>query len=212
MHYETLIFDLDGTISDPFVGISASVNHALNSAGFEAVDPEAVRPLIGPPLNEIFEKLAGADATSRMQDLIDHYRDRYATIGYAENRLYPGIPELLARLSGLGYRMGICTAKRADYAMKILEHFGLAERFDFVDGGGMQANKKQQIARILQGGVNARTSLMIGDRAGDIEAANANSVDGLAVLWGFGGKEELATANPKWVAASPVELQSILDR
>jgi phosphoglycolate phosphatase len=92
----TLIFDLDGTISDPFVGISRSVNYALTSLGYHEVDPETIRPMIGPPLTEIFESLLGRLPATRMGELIDKYRQRYAKTGYAENRIYDDIPRVIA--------------------------------------------------------------------------------------------------------------------
>ena len=109
MRYETLIFDLDGTISDPFVGISRSVNYSLDALGFETVDPSRIRPLIGPPLPEIYETLLGPQPDSIVHQLVEKYRERYGETGYRENRIYEQIPGIIADLAGAGYRMGICT-------------------------------------------------------------------------------------------------------
>ncbi|MFT5500980.1 MAG: phosphoglycolate phosphatase [Woeseiaceae bacterium] len=207
--YETLIFDLDGTISDPFVGISRSVNFALESLQFAAADPEAIRPMIGPPLSEIFEHLLGPLSQEVTHDLIDKYRERYTLVGYAENQIYEEIPEIIGQLSALGYKLGVCTAKRADYARKIVEHFDLDPHFSFVDGGGTNVHKTAQLERIIASGVDSRTAVMIGDRAGDIRAAHANKISSVGVLWGFGDHDELSQVKPDYMAATPPQLQAI---
>jgi phosphoglycolate phosphatase len=206
---ETIIFDLDGTISDPFVGISKSVNYALDSLGYDSVDPEKIRPLIGPPLNEIFEHLLGALPESSKHALIDKYRERYATIGYAENRIYDDIPGVIGRLAAAGYKLGICTAKRADYAQKIVELFALERHFSFVDGGGIDVTKSAQLARIIARGINPRSAMMVGDREGDIKAAQKNRIGSIGVLWGFGDLDELSPLEPDHLVRTPAELQSI---
>ena len=145
MRYQTLIFNLDGTVSDPFVGISRSINYALESLDYNPVEPQRIRPLIGPPLTEIFEHLLGALPDSTLQDLVDKYRERYSTVGYSENKIYEDIPGIITKLAASGYRMGVCTSKRADYATRIVEMFGLLQHFSFVDGGGVGIEKRQQI-------------------------------------------------------------------
>lgn len=209
MIYKTLIFDLDGTISDPFVGISRSVNYALESLQFAAVDPEAIRPMIGPPLTEIFEHLLGPLSQEITLNLIDKYRERYASIGYAENQIYEEIPAIIGELSALGYKLGVCTAKRADYARKIIQHFNLDPYFSFVDGGGTNVHKTAQLERIIDSGIDSMTAVMIGDRAGDIRAAHANKISSVGVLWGFGDHDELSHAKPDYLAATPPQLQAI---
>ena len=131
MKWRTALFDLDGTISDPFEGIYKSVNHALEEYGYEPAGTEQVRAMIGPPLNEIFISLLGPVDDRRMMELIDSYRDRYASIGYAENVIYEDVPDIVEALHDAGYRMGVCTSKRADYAAKIIDMFGLGEFFQY---------------------------------------------------------------------------------
>ncbi len=206
MRYGTLIFDLDGTISDPFVGISRSINYALESLGYDPVDPERVRPLIGPPLTEIFEILLGGLRDPDMQDLVDKYRERYASVGYAENRIYADIPGIIVQLAENGYRMGVCTSKRADYAQRIVDMFGLAQHFSFVDGGGVGVEKRQQIESMVANGLTASSAIMIGDRAVDILAGRSNDMASAGVLWGFGERPELENAAPDHLLESPAEL------
>ena len=206
MRYETLIFDLDGTISDPFVGISRSINHALEYLKYDPVDPERIRRMIGPPLTEIFEHFLGALPDQVMQDLVDKYRERYAAHGYSENEIYADVPDIIAKLADSGYRMGICTSKRADYAKRIVDMFGLSKHFSFVDGGDVGIEKRQQIESMVANGLTANSAIMIGDRAVDVIAGKSNDVASAGVLWGFGERTELEEAAPDHLLESPVEL------
>lgn len=208
MRYETLIFDLDGTISDPFVGISRSINYALEACGFDAVDPEEIRPWIGPPLTEIFAHFAGPLTDIGMNALVDAYRERYIETGYAENEIYKDIADIIGRLASVGYTLGVCTAKRTDYAVKVVEHFALDGHFQFVDGGGVGVTKTEQLSRIVGSGVNPRAAIMIGDRKGDILAAKQNGMHSMGVLWGFGDAEEIETAAPDHTVHRPADLES----
>jgi phosphoglycolate phosphatase len=206
LRYETLIFDLDGTISDPSTGISRSINYALESLSYDPVDPQRIRTLIGPPLTQIFEHFLGALPGPDMQDLVDKYRERYATIGYAENEIYEGIPGIIGQLADTGYRMGICTSKRADYAQRIVDMFGLGQHFSFVNGGGDGIEKRQQIESMIALGMTANTAIMIGDRAVDVVAGKSNDLASAGVLWGFGERPELEEAAPDHLLESPTDL------
>ena len=210
MTWRTALFDLDGTISDPFEGIYKSVNHALVETGYEAARPEQVRTMIGPPLTEIFEALLGPLDERPMLELIDRYRDRYARVGYTENVIYQEMPDIVRALHQNGYRMGVCTSKRADYAAKIVEMFGLGGFFEFIDGGDVHIKKHMQIERLIANGINAAETVMIGDRAVDIEAARKNDVAAIGVVWGFGDRTELESAGPDHIVDSPQELLELL--
>jgi len=202
----TLIFDLDGTISDPFEGISKSINYALESQDINCVDPERIRPMIGPPLTDIFEYFVGGVSTGLMQTLVDRYRERYSSVGFTENIIYDGMPELIGELSAAGYMLGVCTSKRADYASDIVEMFGLTAHFEFISGGDVGIHKTEQLEAIIANGVDASTSAMIGDRHFDIIAAKNNGVTSVGVSWGFGDDAELDTAAPDHLVHSPGEL------
>lgn len=208
MKYETLIFDLDGTISDPFEGISKSVNFALESLNYGAVHPERIRPLIGPPLTDIFATLVGELSAAENDALVDKYRERYAAVGYTENVLYHDIPVLISTLAKAGYRLGICTSKRGDYATAIVDMFGLLAHFEFVDGGA-GVHKSLQIERLIDDGLDANTAIMIGDRHFDINAAKDNDMKSVGVTWGFAGDDELEVASPDHIVNSPEELLDI---
>jgi phosphoglycolate phosphatase len=206
MNLKTLVFDLDGTISDPFEGISKSVNYALESQRCEPVNPERIRPMIGPPLTEIFEFLIGEVSERLMQALIDKYRERYASIGYTENVIYAQMPEIIASLSASGYILGICTSKRADYAADIVDMFGLSTHFEFISGGDIGVHKTEQLRKLVANGLDAESTIMIGDRNIDIIAAKSNGVRSVGVSWGFGDDNELEKAAPDHLVRSPDEL------
>lgn len=209
MKNEWLIFDLDGTISDPFVGISRSVNYALESLSLPTVDPERIRPLIGPPLTDIFGHFLGDIPESRMLDLVAAYRERYAETGYRENRLYDRMRDVIHALSAAGYRLGVCTSKRADYAGRIVEMFGLEDYFSFVSGGDVGVLKQQQLGRLLDEKTISGRIAMIGDRDVDIAAAQHNALGSAGVLWGFGDRAELESAAPDHILETPDELLEV---
>jgi len=208
--WRTVLFDLDGTISNPFDGIFNSINHALEGFGYEHATTAQVHAMIGPPLNEIFESILGPLNERRMIELIDRYRDRYASTGYTENVIYDGMPEIIRQLYASGCRLGVCTSKRADYAAKIIAMFGLDGFFDFVDGGDVHIRKYMQIERLVANGVDAATTVMIGDRAVDIDAAKRNEVAAIGVIWGFGDRAELENAGPDHIVDSPQKLLELL--
>jgi phosphoglycolate phosphatase len=207
--FKTIIFDLDGTISDPLVGISTSINYSLDTYDYDVVDMEVVRPLVGPPLTEIFEHLIGKIAETRMHELVDKYRERYAAVGYTENKLYDQIPDTIAALSAGGYELGVCTSKRADYASKIIEMFQLHEHFSFVDGGDFGIHKVDQLRDLVANGLNPDSTIMIGDREVDISAAKDNSIASVGVLWGFGSRSELQKAQPDHLLETPADLLAL---
>jgi len=206
---QTLIFDLDGTISDPSEGIFRCVNFALEGHGYKPVTLERVQRMIGPPLTEIFEHFLGPLPDDRMLALVESYRERYAEIGYSENIIYDCVPELIRSLTTNGYTLGICTSKRADYAASIVRMFGLDECFEFIDGGDVHIKKSMQLERLVAAGMDARSAIMIGDRAVDIYAAKANEIRSVGVSWGFAATDELPDASPDHLVHTPLELQEL---
>lgn len=140
---DLLLFDLDGTLSDPLVGIGRSINYALSHFGCAPLELSQLAAYVGPPLDQTFRTLTAATGDDDIHALVAKYRERYAEVGYSENVLYPGIPEALTALAASGIPMGICTSKRADFAEKILEMFGLRKHFRFVSGGEIGVQKWQ---------------------------------------------------------------------
>lgn len=201
-----LVFDLDGTISDPVVGIGRSLNYALTHFGYQTIADDQITCYIGPPLDEIFVAITAVSSPEDIAGLIEKYRERYADIGYSENVIYPGIREALSALADRQTFMGVCTSKRADYAAKILKLFNIRHHFGFVDGGDVGVKKQQQLASLLSKGIITPESSLIGDRAVDVHAANANGLRSVAVLWGHGSLSELEAAQPDVILESPQQL------
>jgi len=201
-----LVFDLDGTISDPAVGIGRSINYALEHFGYATISEDAVSQYIGPPLDISFGSITGNSSPDHIAALVSKYRERYADVGYSENILYPGVPEALEALASDCVSIGLCTSKRVDFADSILQLFGLRHYFRFLSGGEIGILKKQQLAALLAEKTISQGSVMIGDRAVDIESAAANGMRSVGVLWGHGSMEELRAAGPGELLASPHQL------
>ena len=204
-----LVFDLDGTLSDPAVGIGRCINHALRHYGHPAIADADVPRYIGPPLDESFAAIVRGASAQHVAALVERYRDRYADIGYAENTIYAGIPEALGALRDAGATLGVCTAKRVDFAERILDHFGIRRHFAFVSGGDVGIRKAGQLAALLRDGAIDGRATMIGDRAVDIVAAKANGLRSVGVSWGHGGVAELRAAGPDVLLESPAELPGL---
>jgi len=204
--FDMLIFDLDGTISDPIVGITRSINHALVSFGYEEVSMLECERFIGPPIDEIFVQASGTDSPQRIAELVKTFRERYSTTGYAENTLYPGVSDVLHALHDSGVDMAVCTTKRADFATKILRRFNLLHLFSFVEGGDIGISKTQQLVKLISKRVVTTSSIMIGDRGSDIIAAHFNGISAAGVLWGYGSREELEQKKPSVLFNEPSEL------
>ena len=209
MQHIQLIFDLDGTLSDPIEGIAASINYALAKYGFAQVPITRISAFIGPPIDQIFRELTRSGDPSVIMSCIAAYRDRYATVGYAENRKYEGIDSLLQELHKHRKRLGICTSKRSDFARKIVSLFDWNEYFDFISGGDVGIAKSQQIADLLAEEKIDTTAIMVGDRAIDITAAKENGLRSIGVLWGHGSLQELEGMEPDWIIETPAALLEI---
>lgn len=205
----TLVLDLDGTISDPSLGITRCFNHALKSHGHPTLSENIIAREIGPPLDETFLKLAPGINASDVTSLVSVYRERYSDIGYSENTVYPEIPLALDKLKDSGLSLGVCTSKRRDFAERILSLFGLIEYFDFVNGGDIGITKGSQLAGLLDSGAIDKLAIMVGDRSIDIESAKENGLRSIGVLWGFGDYEELSEASPLCILKKVVELPGV---
>ena len=205
-----LIFDLDGTLSNPAEGFVRSINYALRQHGLAERDEEDLNLLIGPPLDEAFRAVIDMPETQDVSGLVYSYRERYSAVGYTENVLYEGIPDALSGFKGRGMSLGVCTSKRTDFAELILEKFGIRSAFEFVRRADIGIPKRQQLADLLSEGLVSARSVMIGDRAVDITAARANSIRTAGVLYGYGSTSEISDAMPDWIIDVPASLVSTL--
>lgn len=212
--YTHLLFDLDGTLTDPAEGITRSVQYALRRFGIEVDDLHSLTPFIGPPLAESFREFCGFD-DERIPEAIRVMREYFGSRGWCENRLYKGMPQLLGRLRAAGYTLAVATSKPVVFARRILDHFDLARHFAFTGGAeldGRRQAKAEVIAHVLREMHVADTAscLMIGDRRHDIAGAAAVGMDSCGVLWGYGSREELAKAGATRIAADLGELERLL--
>lgn len=198
LHYKTILFDLDGTLTDPKEGITKSVEYALNSFGIHVPDREALCRFIGPPLTAGFMEFYGFDRPTALQ-AVAKYRERFRDIGIFENQLYPGIPALLGALQSDGCRLVLATSKPIVFAQRILDHFELARYFTFAAGSELDGtrDKKGEVIRYAleqTGTASTAAVLMVGDREHDVIGAKENGIDCLGVLYGFGDRAELEKA------------------
>jgi phosphoglycolate phosphatase len=206
----TLFFDLDGTLSDPSEGITRSIQHALECLGRPYPGKDELKHYIGPPLRWTFPRLLGTDDRDLIEAAIAYYRERYETVGLFENEVYPGIPELLARLQGEGFPLYVVTSKPTVYTDRILRRFGLDRFFLAVYGpelDGRFDEKRELVGFILrERALDPRRTIMIGDRARDVESGKAHGALTLGVTYGFGSGEEIAAAGPDAICRNPGEI------
>ncbi len=204
-----ILFDLDGTISDPLPGFARSINYALAHFDYPIVEPAALAKYIGPPLEETLKTVSGETSPGRIGELVLKYRERYGDVGYSENVLYAGMPEAIAMLAAAKVPLAVCTSKRTDFAERILRMFNLQQHFSFVSGGDIGIQKWQQIESLLAAGTISSSSIMVGDRSVDMIAAHRNGLQAGAVLWGHGSKEELVAESPEYIFQNPPDLGAL---
>jgi phosphoglycolate phosphatase len=206
-NHDLMLFDLDGTISDPLEGIGRSINYALAHFGYEPLKLSELAKYVGPPLDETFKEITGNEVECTA--LVAKYRERYGDVGYTENILYPGVAEVLLKLQAANIPIALCTSKRQDFAERILEMFELIHYFRFISGGEIGVHKSQQIKSLLLQGQVSKSTVMIGDRAADMVAAHKNGLNAGGVLWGYGSKSELLNETPLYLFSSPSELMQL---
>lgn len=206
----TLFFDLDGTLSDPSDGITRSVQYALERLGRPFPPKAELTRFIGPPLRWTFPRLLDTDDKELVETAVDYYRQRYESVGLFENEVYPGIPELLPRLRDDGYPLYVVTAKPKVYADRIIRHFGLDRYFIEVYGpelDGRFDEKRELVGFILhQRRLDPGRTVMIGDRASDIESGRAYGTRAIGVTYGFGTLEEITAAKPDRICHRPADI------
>ncbi len=199
----SLLFDLDGTLTNPELGIVSCIEHAAQSLGRAAPPREELRQYIGPPLHISLATLLNTDDPALVQVALTRYRERYATIGLFENTLYPFVPGGLAALRKAQHRLFVATSKPTPYASRILAHFNLTRYFDGVYGAeltGERSDKAELVAFVMEEeALNPRTTWMIGDRSHDIIGGARNGLRTIGVRWGFGSDAELVEAESDFI-------------
>ncbi len=202
MVIKNILLDLDGTLTDPKVGITTSARYGLNKIGHPVALHEDLDWIIGPPLKASLAKILQVDVSHDLaEQALLGYRERFAVTGLFENEVYPEVKETLAELKARGYQLFLATAKPTIYAKQILQHFHLAQYFSVIYGSelsGERTNKGDLIAYILaQQHLTASECLMVGDREYDILGARRNGIETIAVEYGYGSDTEISAAKPK---------------
>ena len=211
-----MIFDLDGTITDPKVGITTCAKFALKEMGYEQHAEQELTWMIGPPLLNTFIKITGCDEAEG-QRLIAKYRERYSVSGVHENTLYPGIENLLKHLKESGKILAIASSKPTLFVEQILDDFNLKEYFDVVQGSDMAGKhvEKEDVLKIALSklGITENRELykavMIGDRKFDILAAKSFGMKSIAVTYGYAVEGEWDNLKADAFASSPIEIISL---
>ncbi len=212
--YSTVLFDLDGTITESGIGITRSVAYALEKYGIHETDQAKLDSFIGPPLIDSFGRLYGF-SPAQAREAVEAYREYYGTKGIFENRVYDGVEEMLRTLHEQGKRCILATSKPEHYAQQILAHFGLSRWFDVVAGATMdekRTDKTSVIAYAMEkaGIVKKSTTIMVGDREHDVLGAKAHGLPCIGVLYGYGSRQELETAGADYLAETPLDILNYL--
>lgn len=210
----TVLLDLDGTIADSRPGIEACFRFMLTELGH---DPGVLGDLswaVGPPIGVSIGTLLQKYGDDRVELGLTTYRARYSAVGIYECAVYPGIPQMLAALTGNGRTLCVATSKRRDFAERVVDFLGLRAFLPAVYGalpGGGLDDKTDMIAELLRvEGYDPAATIMIGDRMHDIRAAKANGLRSVGALWGYGGEAELRDAGADWLAAAPAEIVALV--
>ncbi len=208
--FRTLMFDLDGTLTDSALGITRSLQHAVDAMGGQTYEQQHLRSFIGTPLDIVLQQLLPAASSNEIKTAVDHYRERFCVTGLFENALYDGIIEMLRAVRHSSERMLLVTAKPEPLAERIIEHFELGEFFDVIYGSqfdGTHSDKCDLITHVLAiEKIDKPTAVMIGDRNHDVAGARKNGVAAIGVLWGYGSREELAEHEPVALVEKPGEI------
>jgi len=209
-----VLFDLDGTLTDPAAGIVGCIQHALRSLGAPVPPASQLTRYIGPPLRESLAVLLGQPDSATVEEAVRRYRERFEARGMYENRVYPGIPELLRHLTEMGWRAFVVTSKPTPYARRILDHFGLSGLFFGVYGSEMDGRltrKGQLLAHVLAvESLVTEGAVMVGDRAEDIRGAREHGLACAGVAYGYGSIQELREAGACWICDDPTAVFMVL--
>lgn len=236
--YEYILFDLDGTLTDPKFGITRCVQHALHKMGIEEPDLDKLEPFIGPPLLDSFHEFYGFDE-EQGQRAIGYYRERFSTVGIFENEVYLGVEKLLADLKASGKKLAVASSKPEIFVERILEHFGLRMYFDVIVGSGLDGTrtKKEEVVEealrcllpetLFQDIMDRKTEsqtgeeyageyydtvVMVGDRRFDVEGAREYHIASVGVSYGYALPEELTKAGADVIVETVEELGQTLQQ
>lgn len=213
-HYTVALFDLDGTIIDPKIGIINSVKFALNNMKIEYSQTDTFEKFIGPPLDQSFQNFYSL-SESQAKEAVESYRIYYKKKGIEQNHLYQGIKELFEDLVKQNILLYVATSKPTPFAIAILKHYNITNFFEEIIGSNLdltRSAKKEIIEYILteNSNIDLNNCIMIGDRNYDIIGAQENKIDSIGVLYGYGSYEEMKEVKPTYIAETIAELRKIL--
>jgi phosphoglycolate phosphatase len=212
--FKTVLFDLEGTLTDPWPGITRSMQYALQKLNRPVPEEKDLLWTIGPPIRENLALILGSKDQDLIEQGVDYYRERFGTTGLFENEVYPQVPEMLTGLKSLNVKIILATAKPLPYAQLVLDHFLLSPYFDAVYGSefnGVRSDKRLLIEYIIeQEKFPVQTALMVGDRMHDIVAAKHNGIKSAGVTYGYGSLEELKKAKADYFISKPEDLLTLV--
>ena len=203
-------FDLDGTLTDPYDGITRCILYALDELGFPHPDDDYLYSCIGPPLWDTFPELVGEELTRKAVDL---YRERFVEVGWQENKPYDGIVDALEAIASAGHLLFVATAKPHMHAARIVDHFGMGDFFATIYGSeldGTRGMKTELLEFAIGRNPGGARHVMVGDRKHDLIGAVANQMTPIGVAYGYGSVEELNNAGATAIATTPADLPGLL--
>ncbi len=213
--YTTVLFDLDGTLTDPGEGIVNSVVYALDKYGIKVDDKKSLNKFIGPPLLVSFSTFYGF-SEEKAREAIAYYREYYKAKGINECRLFDGIKELLIKLKNEGFKTALATSKPEVFARIVLQNYDIDGYFDFIGGATIDEKTRYTKEHVLEYVLsniqekNRSKIVMIGDRCFDIVGAKSYNLDSIGVTYGYGTYDELKEAGADYIVNAPCEIEKIL--
>jgi phosphoglycolate phosphatase len=210
-----VLFDLDGTLTDPKDGITRCIQFSLGRLGIATPPRDELTWCIGPPLRESFSRLLSTSDNSLLDTALLYYRERFSEIGIYENSIYPEISSVLQRIHRIGFRIFLATSKPTVFASRILDHFALTQFFHGIYGSGLDghlSDKGELVAYILRvEGLDPQQTLIAGDRSNDVLGGKKNGIMTAAVTYGYGTPDEIKMAAPDFIFDTPLELAAFLE-
>lgn len=212
--FEVILFDLDGTLTDPKIGITRSVQYALRKLGIIEDDLDKLEPFIGPPLYDSFREFYSFEDT-QIGQAIEYYREYFSYKGLYENKVYEGMEGMLKTLKDSGKKLIVATSKPTEFSKQILKYFKMEGYFDYVVGSNIDGTRVKK-GEVIQFAISSlkeydkKDIVMVGDRKFDVYGARENGIHSIAVTYGYGSDSELFESKPEFLAHSVKELSALL--
>jgi phosphoglycolate phosphatase len=214
MSIQHILFDLDGTLTDPAEGIIKCYQYSLGRLNASCPSSEVLSAFIGPPIRATFAEVLETSDDALIEQAVAIYRERFSTIGLFENMVYEGVPEMLAELQAAGYKLFVATSKPQVFAQRVLNHFSLGGYFVKVHGNelnGRLDDKAELVSELLtEHRLRPSETVMVGDRWHDVAAAKRNHLQSLGVTYGYGSEEELMKAGADHLCRRPAEIVRLI--